>query len=757
MAGLRSSPDANEKERLLHALPAWFGRLIPDLILITGTFLLYLPVWKAGFIWDDDSHLTNNPCIVGPLGFRSIWTGGEGLYYPLVLSSFWLQHAIWGMHPLPYHLVNVIMHAGCAVILRHLLLELDVSGAWIGAALWAWHPVQAESVVWITELKNTQSGLFFLLSILLFLRSKRSETPGEHRQGLNALYWLSLLCGVLAVLSKSSTVMLPVVIGLCCWWKWRMWSRGDVIRLLPFFLASAGASAWTIWEQKFHSMAIGAAWEQNWGERLIACGNNILFYLEKVVWPHPLIFIYPRWTLRASDPVAHLPLAGAVAVFCVLWFFRKAGGRAPLFAFCYYVVSLFPVLGFFNVYFFRYSFVGDHFQYLASMGPLALAGAGLAGFGSLIRSMPPVEKRTNWIQAAPATGLLIVLCALTWRHARAFVDDETLWRTTLAHNPNCAIACNNLGQILAAKGQLAEAELLYQRGLDSNPDFPELQNNLGNLLAEKGNDEAAIWHYEKAKQSGVDYAEPYYNEGRILFARGSVDESVTQYEAALRIAPRHPRAHYNLAMARLRRGQMEEAIKHFASALEAKPDYPEAENNLANTLVQSGRPEEAIAHFNKCLALDPNSAEAHQNVANLLMQKGRIDEAIEHYKRAQEIKPADASVRGSFATVLLLKGRIEEAVTQYEAVLKLDPQNKSAHANLGAALLKTGQAERAIGHFQIVAQLQPDSVAAHLNLGLALLQAGRDAEARERFQEVVRLSPGFALPEAAQRAMQAAR
>src|SRR5215469_14502800 len=133
------------------------------LILFVG--IAYRSVWHFGFIWDDESHLTQNPCIVGPLGFKDIWSTARAVYYPLVLTSFWVQHAIWGLNPSPYHVVNVAMHTACVLLLWRVLHQLKIKGAWLGAAIWALHPVQTESVAWITELKNTQSCFFYLLSI----------------------------------------------------------------------------------------------------------------------------------------------------------------------------------------------------------------------------------------------------------------------------------------------------------------------------------------------------------------------------------------------------------------------------------------------------------------------------------------------------------------------------------------------------------------------------------------------------------------
>src|SRR6266705_779318 len=225
--------------------------------LIGITLIAYGQTWHAGFIWDDESHLTQNPCIIGPLGLKEIWTSARAVYYPLVLTTFWALHKFVGLIPAPYHILNVLMHAASAVLLWRVLRQLEVRGAWLGAALWALHPVMVQSVAWVTELKNTESALFYLLSIFWFLKLDAEETG---RRGRWWRFGWPLLFFVLAILSKPSTVMLPVVLALCLWWRRRRIQWADVATLVPFVLISALAGAWTIWEQKFHAGAMGIEW-----------------------------------------------------------------------------------------------------------------------------------------------------------------------------------------------------------------------------------------------------------------------------------------------------------------------------------------------------------------------------------------------------------------------------------------------------------------------------------------------------------------
>src|SRR5438105_7225490 len=380
----------------------WWLRLTGSLVLLLLVFLAYARVGDAGFIWDDEQHLTQNPVIIGPLGLADIWTSASAVYYPLVLTTFWLLHHFVGLNPLPYHVLNVAFHATSALLFWRVLFQLRVRGAWLAAAIWALHPVLVQSVAWITEMKNTQSAFFYLLAISCFLQSRNRKRNG-------IFYWLTIFFFAAAITSKPSTVMLPVVLALCLWWREGGIKRRDLRLLLPFVLISLLASGWTIWEQKFHSHAIGADWVQTPLQRVLISADAIWFYLLKLIWPHPLIFIYPRWNVDPSQWFAWIPLVALLVTATVLFIKRNSRWRPVVFAFAYFVITLFPVLDFFDVYFFRYSFVSDHFQYLASMGPLALAGAGV------VTAVEKIALRRLPIQTAAAFGNVLILGALTFQ------------------------------------------------------------------------------------------------------------------------------------------------------------------------------------------------------------------------------------------------------------------------------------------------------------------------------------------------------
>ena len=400
--------------------------LFLGLILFLSIVLAYQPALHAGYIWDDNDLLTDNPCVVGPLGLKTIWTTKAADICPLTITTFWAEYKLWRLAPVPYHLVTVLLHAAGAILLWRVLLALRVPGAWLGAAVWALHPVQVESVAWISEMKNTQSGMFFLLTILFFLRSRRAREPGGGAAWPEAA---TVLCAALAMASKSSAMVLPVVLCLlACWlqgcWRWR-----TLLETAPIFLLSLVAGSLSLWTQRLdHAVGTGTVLGRGWPQRFAVAGDAVWFYLGKLAWPHPLMTVYPRWQVNASAWTSFLPLAAVPVVLLVLWRQRRVWGSGWVMAGAYFLVVLFPVLGLAEIGYFRHSFVADHFLYLASMGPLALAGAGLA------RLLPEcLSGNRGWQTAAGAT-LLLVPGLASWQRCRFTKvkrrSGPTSWRRT---------------------------------------------------------------------------------------------------------------------------------------------------------------------------------------------------------------------------------------------------------------------------------------------------------------------------------------
>ena len=481
--------------------------------------------------------------------------------------------------------------------------------AWLGAALWALHPVMVESVAWVAEMRNTESGIFFLLSILFYLLWLKAKEVGMEGNG-GKLRHLLLLFAALAMMCKSSTVVLPVVLCLCAWWAEGRWQWRSVTRVIPIILMAIADSLLSIWTQKVQlGILTDLHWVRTWPERLVTAGDAVWFYLGKLLWPHPLITVYPRWEIDASQWTAYLPLLAVFIVLFILWLKRNSLARPWFFVFAFFLVALLPVLGLVeNSIFSRYSLVFDHFQYLASMGPLALAGAGLA---KLADRVMPGDLR---LQSNLCAALLLVLGISSWQRAMVYENSETLWTDTLAKNPDCWVGHYNLGVVFAQKGKMNEAQVEFQKALELNSDFAEARNNLGGAYMQTGKVDEAIIEYQKSLGINADSAETHFNLGYAFFQKGRVDEAIDEYQKGLAINPGVAEVHYRLGNALLQKRQLDGAVAEYQYALQIDPTSAKACNNLGIALSQMGRMDEGIAQFERAVQLKPDYTDAQKNL-----------------------------------------------------------------------------------------------------------------------------------------------
>lgn len=603
-------------------------------LIVLLTLLLYIPALQGGFIWDDNWYVTDNPKLRSTEGLARIWVEPRSSpqYYPLVFSTFWVEYQMWGLDPAGYHLVNVLLHAVSAVLLYLLLSRLKVPGAWLASVVFALHPVQVESVAWITERKNVLSGLFYFGSTLCLFRFFGVNDKGREPSHRWWWYGSGLLLFICALLSKTVTCSLPAAMLLVLWWKHGRVRWPELLALVPFFIVGVVLGLFTIWLERHHVGAQGLEWQLSFVERFLVAGRALWFYAWKLVWPAELTFNYQRWQINAGMWWQYgYPLA-VLLVVSLLWAFRDRLGRGPLVAVLFFCGTLFPALGFFDVYPFRFSFVADHFQYLASVGLIVLTVGGLTHGAA---RMPLWPNRT-----IVALGLLalLLLATQTWRQGQIYADSETLWRDTLAKNPESLIAHNNLGSILRQQGKHHEAMVHFSEALRIRPDAVEALNNLGISLDTQGRQEEAVVYFTEALRLKPNYVAAHNNLGVALTALGKLEEAIAHLSEALRLNPQYAEAHNNLGIALTSQGKPEEAVVHFSEAIRLKPQHAEAHNNLGFVLTGQGRLEEAIAHLAEAIRLKPDYIEAHNNLGAALAKQGKFDQAISHYSTAREIE-----------------------------------------------------------------------------------------------------------------------
>lgn len=615
-------------------------------VILIAAFAVYWPALHGAFLWDDDGHLTK-PELRSTAGLARIWfeVGATQQYYPVLHSAFWLQHRFFGDAPLPYHVVNVLLHATAACLFATVLHRLRVPGGWLAALLFVLHPVCVESVAWISEQKNTLSLTFYLCAALAYLRFERTRAARDYA-GASLLF-------ILALGAKTVTASLPAALLVVGWWqRGRLEWRRDVVPLLPWFAFAVAAGLGTAWVE--HTL-INRSYEYELGplQRVLLAGRVIWFYLGKLLLPFDLIFVYPRWTVDAGVWWQYLFPAGVVLALFAAWRWRQH--RGPVAAGLLFAGTLFPALGFVNVYPFVFSYVADHFQYHATLGILALAGAGMAH---------ALASRYTVPAAAALLAVLVMYGALARGHSATFRDNLTLYQTTLAKNPNAALAHHNLANELIDLGRADEA-------------MPHLQAAV------------ALW---------PDSVKANYNFARALLARREVSAAIPLLERTIRLDPRHGYAQNDLGFVLMNAGQLDAAEPLLREAVRLVPDYATIHFNLAVLLTRRGDHAQAITSFAEATRLQPDKAEFELSYAVSLLALERVGEALAHFERAGRLAPDRPEIQQRVAGARAMGARLEAAIAQLRATVAREPNSAQAHFELGLALRQLGRTEEAAPH-----------------------------------------------------------
>jgi Flp pilus assembly protein TadD len=681
--------------------------------IFVALIIVYAPALHGTMLWDDDGHLTR-------AGLRSwdglvrIWfePGATQQYYPLVHSAFWLQARLWDDTFLGYHLVNVILHGISAGLLVVLLRRLQVPGALVVGAIFALHPVQAESVAWMTELKNTLSGVFYFAAALAYLRYDRQRDART--------YLVSLTLFFCALASKTVTATLPAALLAVFWWRRGSldWRR-DVRPLVPFLALGALAGLVTAWVERTFIGARGADFALTPIDRLLVAGRAVIFYAGKDLWPVHLTFIYPRWSVSQDVWWQYLFAVAVVGILLIGWAVRQRS-RAPLSAALVFCATLAPALGFVNVYPFRYSFVADHFQYLACVGVFVpVAGiltslAVRAGLTALIA------------EGVLCVAIAVPLALATHSAAIKYVNGVTLYTVTLRQNPGCWLCLENLG--VAAQREVPpkhdRAIALFGEALRINPADAQLHNNLGTTLMELGRLDEAVAEERQSIRYAPGYAEAYGNLGVALHKLGRQDEAAAAYRTALEIKPGLTFARTNLTILRVQAGHSEEAktqLKDSAAVPTTDPAAPAgaAAVQLGDASTAVGEYAAAIAHYRDALTQGADTPSTRMKLGVALARSGALGDAAAELQTVVRAAPRDAAAHANLANVLMSFGDLPHAIAEFQEALVLEPKMATVHNDFGVALARTGRRDEAIVQFQEALRLNPDYAAAKANLAKA--------------------------------------
>src|SRR6266480_4291917 len=541
------------------------------LILAAVTIFAYRPAWNGGFVWDDDDYVTKNHLLTAPDGLKRIWFSldSPSQYFPLTYTTFRIERALWDLNPTGYHWVNLLLHVANALLVWWLLTRLKIPGAWLAAGIFALHPIQVESVAWITERKNVLMGFFFLLTLIAWTQF----VDGRERRPWG-FYRLALIFYVLALSAKSTACTLPAALLLILWLQKKRIDWPRVWQIAPFVVLGLAMGLIAVWWERYHMGTRGPMFVLGPLERLIVATDAAWFYLGKLFWPAKLTFIYPQWTITSDNPLAYVWLVAGIALCVAIYFARRHLGWSVEVAAAFFLATLGPVLGFIMLYTFRYTFVADHYQYLACIGPIALISASLVKLTESARFGPRFLVSFSIL-------ILGALGILTWRQSGSYRDIETLWRITIERNPDCWMAEHNLA---------------------------------GNML-EKRNFDGAIAHFERAVQIKFDNPESHYGMADALRRKGDIERAMSEARISLNLRPNDPDTHVVLGMALMTKGLVDEAAEHFSKAVEIRPNHSTGHYNLAIALLEKHETGKAIEQYEKAIEVQPDFVEALTNLS----------------------------------------------------------------------------------------------------------------------------------------------
>ena len=720
----------------------------------------YLPamLW-GGFVWDDNIFIKIDP-VREVSGLWQIWFSpsaldGETHYWPLVYTTFWLEHKLWGFAPVGYHIVNVLLHLANTLLLWHLLRRLTVPGAWVVAAVFAVHPLHVESVAWVMERKDVLSGLFYLAAVLAWMRFVEQLRPW--------LYACSLALYAAALLSKSIAITLPAALLIWHWWQRGHVTSTDLLRLVPFGVVGLIV---TVFDLSFSRSVTPVSFDYSLTERMLIAARALWFYIGKLLWPTNLAVIYPHWDMLDWG---HLIAVFALAV--ILWHFRSQLGRGPLAGAFFFTITLSPVLGFVDHSYMNYSLVADRYQYLAGIGIMTIV-IGSVAYG--VRRLSVL-----WQKGARAVAVvaLVALGMLTWRQASIYRDNETFNRHIIALNPQAWNAHFNLSKALCKQGRYAEALEAARVAVEQRPDHSKAHANLGTILNVLGRSEEAETHLRRAialdpqeknahlnlgavlhkqgrhaealeaarvaVEQRPDYSKAHANLGAILSALDRSDEAETHLRRAIALNPQEKIVHLNLGDALYKQGRYEEALDATRVAIEQDPDFFEAHINLGAILNALGRSKEAETYLRRAIALDPQNVDPFRKSIEVLTPQGRYEEAIDALAEAAALDPASPQA----AELHFLIGRTAEENGQPEAeeyymrAFAMDPHHTKAIRRLAHLRLEQKRYDESLELFQRLIDIDPGDAVAYGNMGTTLFYLGRSDEALESFDQALSLDP----------------
>ncbi|MGE5551950.1 MAG: tetratricopeptide repeat protein [Bacteroidota bacterium] len=677
------------------------------LILAAAVAATHWPALSAQALsFDDSQYLTENPLVQNPswASVRRFFvevlepSTVKGYYQPLTMISLMIDYAMGGHvnNLRPFHVTNLLLHILNTALIALLLYQLfgRLVTAVMAGLLFGLHPMTIEPISWLTERKTLLAAFFVLWSAFFYL--------GAVRQKRLKWYYLSYFTYTLALMSKPTSVPLPLLFLCLDFWPLKRLDRHAIMEKIPFFAIGIVSAVITFISQDRTAVTILPG-ESGLRRTVLVVCYDLMFYLSKIVRPVNLTSYYP--TPRPFDLSNQIIMTSVIfsSVLLLGLFISLRWTRALFvgwFAFFLHILPTLGIIGFTNV------IAADKYAYLPAFGLLL-------PIASLLERLWRVGLRRKGLVSL-RVGLLILVTILCVSEAKAsrryyphWRDSVTLYRHMLSLAPDVATLHSGLGLALEKRGDVQAAMIHYKESIRLAPEQSEVYMDLGLALMGRGKyDEAMRYCLEAARLRPAD-AKPWVGIGLVYAELGRYDEALTCYEKALKLQPTQAEAYNNIGVIFLDQGEIEKAVINYEAALRFRPSFNIARINLAVALAGLGRYEAAKAECIKALRLEPESAQAHFCLANLHLACRENDKAIAHYREAIRFDPKMADVHGYLGVALARVGRSEEAVMEFREELKNKPDNADTQYNLGITLAKLGRSLEAAEAFRAAFRINP--------------------------------------------------
>ncbi len=762
-------PEKKQSERVNTNSSSHMREYLMLVFMAVFVFLIYSNNMTGPFVFDDEQNIRDNPHIrLTELTFESIRKAGfeSGISTrPVANISFALNYYFHKYNVMGYHLINILIHIATGILLFFFVkttlgfkiedcrLKTDdlqpVSNLqspmflvpFFTAFIWLVHPIQTQSVAYIVQRMNSMASMFYILSVLLYVRGRLAE--GKAKKTI--LFISCVLSGILALGSKEMTGTIPFFIFLYEWYFFQKlsldWFKQRFfifVGILVFFVIFAfiylgeNPLQKILNTYKYRDFTVE--------QRMLTQFRVVVFYISLLIFPHPsrlnLTHNFPL-SFSLIDPVTTVFSIGIILGLIGLAFYIAK--KSPLISFC--------ILWYFGNLVIESSVIGleiifEHRNYLPSMLvsliPVILLMR--AADHSFVRQYIK-DIKAKWIGVGVMCVMVAVLSVWAYQRNNVWSESISLWKDCVKKSPENVRPYNNLGIALSARKNYKEAMEIFSEALKIKPDYPFAHNNLGLILARQDRKEEAMLHYYEALRLKPDYVDAHYNIANEMSEQEDYDKALYHFSMVIKINPLHENAHNSIGSILLKQDQDEKATEHYYQALKINPNFAKAHNNLGLALAKKDKLKRAAKHYSKAFEIDPEYAESHYNLGLAFAKTGNYKGAVEQFLMAVKVNPKYVEAHNNLGNTLASQGKIKEAVEHYSRAARIDPDFADAYYNLGVSAARLGKPDDAVAHYTETLKIDPEYINAHYNLAVILQRRGKFSQAISHYSEVLRITP----------------